>query len=413
MTALPRCTTPTLVRGLRWIALTVWAVVFAEYVYEHGIPYFRSDLLMWLALGLAAWSIGRRNVLTVVVDFLPLALVLIAYDYLRGLSDTMGMPTWWHPQVDVDRVLFFGHEPTVWLQEHILYPDVQWWEGLVALCYVSFFFLPYVTAAALWLRSRRDFYGWSLRFVALSFIGFACFALMPAAPPWAAARCTAAQVADHPYNPPCMASDAASVPSGGLLGAMHQTHAGAPASVERIVGRGFAELHLSFAGDLITFGQRGVDLVAAVPSLHAGGIMLFSIFMWRRVNRWWRPVLVAYPILMAFTLVFTAEHFFADILAGWLAAVLVSVVAARIERRLSARRRPDTLDSPTVTPGEDSPWPPTSPLTALPPALPRSGLPPETTRSSTSASAAGSSSPRARSMAAPAPPGTTGPSASN
>jgi hypothetical protein len=409
MTALPRLTTPTLVRGLRWLAITVWAVVFAEYVYENGIPYFRSDLLMWLALGLAAWSIGRRNVLTVVIDFLPLALVLIAYDYLRGLSDSMGMPTWWHPQVDVDRWLFFGHEPTVWLQEHILYPDVQWWEGLVALCYVSFFFLPYVTAAALWLRSRRDFYRWSLRFVALSFIGFACFALMPAAPPWAAARCTAEQVAGHPYNPQCMGLNPASAPDGGLLGAMHQTHAGAPLYVDRIVGRGFSELHLSFAGDLITLGQRGVDLVAAVPSLHAGGILLFSIFMWRRVNRWWRPVLVAYPILMAFTLVYTAEHFFADILAGWLAAVLVSVAAAWVERRIGARRRPDTLKAPSETPGKSEPCPPTSP----PPAMPNAGPPPATTPSSTSASAAGSSSPPARSMAVPGPPGTTGRSASS
>jgi hypothetical protein len=392
--------TADVVRGARWAALTLWLAVFAEYVYENGIPYFRSDLLMWLSLGLIAWSIGRRNVLTVVLDFLPFAAVLVVYDYLRGLSDSMGMPAWWHPQLDADKLIFLGHEPTVWLQEHILYPRAQWWEGLVAVCYVSFFFLPYVTAAALWLRSRRDFYRWSLRFVAMSFIGFACFALIPAAPPWAAARCTAAQVADHPYNPPCIAYSAASVRGGGLLGAMHQTHAGANIYIDRIIGRGFSELHLKFAGDLITAGQSGVDLVAAVPSLHAGGILLFSIFMWRRVNRWWRPVLIAYPILMAFTLVYTAEHFFADVLAGWLVAVLVSVVGDRIERRRKAARPADTLEPSTVTTVETAPCPPTSPL-------------PEMTPSSISASDADSSFPPARSMAAPGPHGTTGRSASS
>ena len=75
---------------------------------------------MWLAIGLFAWSIGKRNVLLVLLDFVPFALVLIAYDYLRGISDSLGMPTWWHPQLDVDKFIFFGHEPTVWLQEHIL-----------------------------------------------------------------------------------------------------------------------------------------------------------------------------------------------------------------------------------------------------------------------------------------------------
>ncbi len=103
----------------------MWALVFGYDLAINGIPYWRSDLLLWLCLGLLAWSIGRRNVLTVVVDFVPFAAVLVGYDYLRGISDTLGMPTWWHPQVDVDRFLFFGTEPTVWLQAHLRYPTVS------------------------------------------------------------------------------------------------------------------------------------------------------------------------------------------------------------------------------------------------------------------------------------------------
>jgi membrane-associated phospholipid phosphatase len=42
------------------------------------------------------------------------------------------------------------------------------------------------------------------------------------------------------------------------------------------------------------------------------------------VHRNWRPVLVAYVLVMAFTLVYTAEHYVVDILLGWaLAAVVV------------------------------------------------------------------------------------------
>lgn len=335
------------VRGLRWFAVAIWICLFSEYIYERGIPYFRSDLLMFLAMGVFAASIGKRNMFFVVLDFFPLALVLILYDQLRGISDSLGFPTLWHPQVDFDRAMFFGHEPTVWLQSHIEYPQVQWWEAFVALCYVSFFFLPYVTAAVLWLRSRTDFYRWSLRFVALSFLGFTFFALTPSAPPWAAAVCTAKQVANHPYDPYCMANDPMAVPGGGILGQMHQTHVGAYPVVERLVGRGFADLHLSFASALIKAGQGGVDAVAAIPSLHAGGIMLFTIFMWNRLSKWWRPFLVFYPIFMVFTLVYTAEHYVFDCLLGWLAAAFVCVVANAIERLIRKhRRRPDTLDRP-------------------------------------------------------------------
>jgi membrane-associated phospholipid phosphatase len=368
--ARPDWITPELVRTTRWVAVATWAAVFAVDIYYDGIPYFRSDLLVWLVVGVAAASIGRRNLLTVLVDFVPFAAVLVVYDYLRGISDSLGMPTWWHPQLDIDKAMFFGHEPTVWLQEQLLYPEPQWWDGLVALCYVSFFFLPYLTAAVLWLRSRRDFYRWALRFVALSFIGFAFFALTPAAPPWAAARCTAKQVADHPYDPSCI-----DLPEGAyrhnLLGSLSTHQPGVGGFVHRSVGQGFAELHLNFARNVIRTGQGGVDLVAAVPSLHAGGILLFSIFFWRRLNRWWRPVLVGYPLLMAFSLVYTAEHYLSDVLAGWAVAVLVCLGAVPIERRIIGRRAPDTLKPPPENTGEN-PCPPTE-----------SPAPPATTPSST------------------------------
>ncbi|MEO9139041.1 MAG: inositol phosphorylceramide synthase, partial [Jatrophihabitans sp.] len=194
-----------------WIFAFLWQCIVGD-----GIPWLRSDLLVWIVALLLACSVGRRSIFTVVIDFLPFAAVLVAYDYLRGLADTMGMPTWWHPQVDVDKFLFGGTEPTVWLQEHLKHPDVRWYDVVVALCYFSFFFLPYLTAGVMWLRSRQDFYRWSLRFVGLSFIGFTFFALTPAAPPWAAARCTDAEIASQPNNPLCMYFGAQE--PGGLLG---------------------------------------------------------------------------------------------------------------------------------------------------------------------------------------------------
>lgn len=331
--AVARESAPEVIQRIRWAAIALWGCCLALQLYTDGIPFDREGLLVWIVTGLAAASLGKRAIWTVLVDFLPLALVLIAYDYLRGFSEGLGMPTWWHPQVEFDKFLFLGNEPTVWLQERIKYPDPHWWDVVVCLCYNSFFLLPYVTAGILWLRSRADFRRWTLRFVGLSFFAFTLFALIPASPPWAAARCTAAQIAGHPSNPTCMGYSARYVPSGGILGPMDRVQPGAHQWIERISGKGWSELHLSAAETLLSKGQANVNLVAAIPSLHLGGTVLFAIFMWNRANRRWRPVLAVYPFLMTFSLVYSAEHYVADCVAGALAAVVVTVVAGRIERR--------------------------------------------------------------------------------
>jgi membrane-associated phospholipid phosphatase len=108
---------------------------------------------------------------------------------------------------------------------------------------------------------------------------------------------------------------------------------GANAWVERIVGRGWGNLHLHSATALIDQGQASVNLVAAIPSLHAGLTAAVSAFLWTRVRRKWRPLLVAYPLIMAFTLVYTAEHYVVDILLGWALAAVVVMASMRYEAR--------------------------------------------------------------------------------
>jgi membrane-associated phospholipid phosphatase len=267
----------------------------------------------------------------VFVDFLPLAALLVTWDYLRGICTSLGMPTWWAPQIRADRWLFGGTDPTVWLTEHLRRATPQWWDAPISLCYLSFFVLPLTLAATLWVRDRRAFYRWSARYVVLSYLAFLVFALAPTAPPWAAARCTAAQVAGHPSEPACM-NHPATAATGGLLGAPAHPHAGVSV-VERWSSAGLQELHLSVAKKVLETGQDFADRVAAVPSLHAGAALLVALFLWRRVRPFWRPVLALYPVLMGFSLVYTAEHYVIDVLAGYLFALLTMVVVARVERR--------------------------------------------------------------------------------
>ena len=314
----------------RWIAIAVWAAVVVYRTATDGFAFNRELLLLYISTGLLAASIGRgRRMFYVIRDWLPFALVLLAYDQSRGAADLMGRPTLWHWPADADRWMFFGTMPTVWLQERLKLPQAPWWEVVISTVYMSFFIVPYVIAGVLWLRNRDEWKRFVQLFVGLSFAALVIYALVPAAPPWAAARCAAGDVADGPSGPRCMFRSARGVPDGGLLGAMHTNQDGANAWVERIVTRGWGKLHLHTASALIDQGQANVNLVAAIPSLHAGMSAAITAFLWHRVHRKWRPLLVAYVLVMAFTLVYTAEHYVVDILLGWAFAAGVMLAINR------------------------------------------------------------------------------------
>ncbi|WP_409370801.1 phosphatase PAP2 family protein [Mycolicibacterium sediminis] len=334
-------------RILRWVAVGAWAVVIVHRTVTEGFAFNRELLLVYIATGLLAGSIGQgRRMLYVIRDWLPFALVLVAYDLSRGAATLIGRPTLWHWQADLDRLLFFGTMPTVWLQEHLKMPAAPWWEVVISTVYMSFFILPYVVAAVLWLRNREEWKAFVKLFVGLSFAALVVYALIPAAPPWAAARCTADDVAGGPSGPQCMFRSARGVPDGGILGAMQSSQDGANGWIERIVTRGWGNLNLHSAAALIDQGQASVNLVAAIPSLHAGMTAAIAAFLWHRVNAMWRPLLVAYVLVMAFTLVYTAEHYVVDILLGWAFAAVVMVGINRFDAWRSRRSRARDVDLP-------------------------------------------------------------------
>jgi len=337
-------------RILRWVAIALWAAVVVYRTVTEGFAFNRELVLLYVCTGLAAASIGRgRRMLYVIRDWLPFALVLVAYDLSRGAATLIGRPTMWHWQADADRWMFFGTMPTVWLQERLKLPNPPWWEVVLSTIYMSFFVLPYVVAGVLWLRNRDEWKAFVKLFVGLSFVSLVIYALLPAAPPWAAARCTAADVEGGPSGPRCMFGSARGVPDGGLLGALQTTQHGANGWVERIVGRGWGNLNMHTASALIDQGQASVNLVAAVPSLHAGLTLAIAAFLWNRVHRGWRPLLAAYVLVMAFTLVYTAEHYVIDILLGWALAAVIMLAINRFKARRAGPSEEKVEVQPSVS----------------------------------------------------------------
>jgi hypothetical protein len=64
----------------RRAAVSAWALVVTYRTVTYGVA-FNRELLLYIATGLIAASIGRgHKVFTVVRDWLPFALVLVLYD---------------------------------------------------------------------------------------------------------------------------------------------------------------------------------------------------------------------------------------------------------------------------------------------------------------------------------------------
>lgn len=299
--------------GWRWGRLAVlggaFAGAFAASVATRGVPLQREQVLAWIigALAVVALSGPQRRLRQVLLDWLPFLLVLVAYDYSRGLADGVGFAKHWQPQIRADEVLFGGTVPTVWLQERLIDPSrVHTWEVVPAVVYASHFVVPFLVAATLWVRDRDRWAAFTRRFLLLSFLGVATFIVFPAAPPWLASR------------------------AGEL-----------DAAVSRPVGRGWTVLNLDIADQVLSKGQASVNLYAAIPSLHTAYAALVAAVLWPSVRWVTRAVLAAYAVTMGFVLVLGGEHYVVDVLIGWLYVAAVLLLVGRAERWWRRRRRAD------------------------------------------------------------------------
>ena len=119
---------------------------------------------------------------------------------------------------------------------------------------------------------------------------------------------------------------------------MQPRHDGAQPYVERISSRGWDVLHIGPVREVLEVGQKKSNQVAAIPSLHAGVTALLAMFMWGRTRAFGRTMYTGYALVMAFTLVYSAEHYVIDLFLGWGLAALVMVGCHYGERAWTNRK---------------------------------------------------------------------------
>jgi hypothetical protein len=312
-----------------WLAVrrTAYVLYFATLVVwsaAYGIPVQRELVILWVCGALVCASVGRHpwQIVQLVLDWLPIVLVLTAYDFTRGAADHFGIAPHAMTMIDFDKFVFGGQVPTEWLQTHLYDPEaLTAWNVGFTLTYTSYFITPFALAGWLWARERAAFLRYRRRLVTLALAGLATYIAFPAVPPWMASQ-------------------------EGLL-----------SPIMRTTGRGWEILSVGTAG-LFSEGQASVNLVAAVPSLHSAFTMLVALTIWPRVRwRWARPLLLLYPLAMGLTLMSTGEHYFFDVLLGYMYAGAVILGWNLWEAR---RGR---VESTPPKPGRPFAWPSSSKAT--------------------------------------------------
>lgn len=298
----------------------VYVVALVAYVRVYGLPKQGFEVVAWLWLGTVAWDVRRplREHVAFLRDWWPPYAVLIFYLYSRGLSDDLDLFSVHVTEpIRFDRWLFGGTLPTEFLQRHLCgdpcvrSSSPRWYDVVLTTVYYSHFVAALGVGVALWRRSRPLWQQYMRRYLLILTAGVVCFMVYPMAPPWMAAR------------------------DGYLTD-----------DVKRITGRGWYDLggHAQGHGSGAATAHDSISAVgnqvASMPSLHAGLAMFVAWWGIRTMRSSWRWTLLLYPAAMCFMLVYYAEHYVLDEIAGGLLVAAVMGGCHLWERsRASGRQR--------------------------------------------------------------------------
>ncbi len=289
-------------------------LVFAAYssvasVAAGGVP--GPTVLLMLLLAAVLWTnrLGRF-----VRDWAPVIAILAVYIIAFGIVSKLKLPAYYRPQLEADKVLGFGHLPTVLLQDWIGRRPPFAVELLSVAAYLTHFFFPLLLGFYLWVRRSDGFRVLLYADIAVSVLASITQVLAPTAPPWLAAQ--------H-----------------GLAPGVHDVLRFALSDV------GLPEL-ARYKGD-----GHAYNIVAAFPSIHAAFPVLGMIVARKyRVPMWLQVAQALQLAAVWFVIVYTGEHYVIDIVGGVLYAFAAFWIVQRVLAALDARRALPARAVPAVEP---------------------------------------------------------------
>jgi hypothetical protein len=241
-----------------------------------------------LALLLIALAMGRGT--QFLKDWTPFLVLFLAYEAMRGFAAKTGFAP--HDVSGLERSLFGGQIPTVWLQQHFYDPNrisIQDWLGM--FFYFMHFPLPIVVGFLLWTESRELYWRFISALLLLCLIAFLTYLIYPTAPPW--------------YE--------------------------FPKQVVKINNETIRKWGVSYLISPL-YTSFNPNQFAAFPSLHAAFPSLAAIYAYRR-HRLLALALVGWTACVWTAIVYLGEHYFVDALAGLVYALVAVAIVETVYRR--------------------------------------------------------------------------------
>jgi len=294
---------------------TIWipalTIAYLAALHLLGGPGPEHFLAAVIALVLSLWNDQSRKLALIGLPYLLYALV---YDSMRWYADYIRSPVIHvHEPYDFDLRWFgiHGLTPNEWLQRHTS-PVLDF---LCGLAYTPMFFIGESILLSIWFIAkgqvrRAERFTWI--FVISNFIGFACYYVYPAAPPW--------YVSDHGFV---------------VNLAVHASPAGA-IRFDHLIG---IPVMQGFYG-------KSADVFGAIPSLHVVYPFLAMIYGW--YLRRFRRIAAPYFLLVCFAAVYLNHHYLLDIFLGLAIALAVMAVVRAAFGAVEPRRAATGEDQPDL-----------------------------------------------------------------
>jgi membrane-associated phospholipid phosphatase len=276
-------------RKVRIGLLAAYLVGYMLYVWKVGLPIARIAVMISVGIPVLLAQVGRplHTVVRTLGDLAFYIVMWLSYDRSRGWADELDFPLQVELPAYIDRFLFFGTDPNVWMQDRFYNRgDVKWYDVVGSLIYFTHFLFPVLAAVILWIARRDQWVRYVRRFATVLFAGVATYIFIPTAPPWMAS--------DPKYGYELFRP------------------------LARHTGRGWTELHMKAVSKAFLKGADWSNPTAALPSLHAAFALFVPLFFFTWVTAWkWRSLMLLFPLAMGLALVYFGEHYVTDIVLGW------------------------------------------------------------------------------------------------
>ncbi len=256
-----------------------------------------TAFMIWQGIGIAPdryafvlllGSLLIKRTRSFLFDWIPFLLILIAYDFLRGLAPYLNQHVHVLELINAE-IAIFGVLPNTFLQSFFYHPgSLSLLDYLATMIYFLHFALPLSFGFILWVTNRGYFRQFSLGILLLSYAGWITFVIYPAAPPWMAAQQGLINVTKILDKTLGMFPDKYNLPS--------------------------------------IYHNFNPNPVAAMPSMHAAYpvlIFLFALSFFKQKG-WW---FLLYVLAVFFAMVYLGEHYVIDEIVGAIYAIIFFIVA--------------------------------------------------------------------------------------